>query len=134
MLSNLCARRCESSIELCFIGGKMRKSIGVAAIALLLVTSFVVPTFAKPYSRIVTLTTPEMVGNTQLVAGDYQLTVTGNKIALVRDHKLITEALGRWESRREVFGATAIIGDSTGQLREIQFQGDTRALVISSMY
>jgi hypothetical protein len=110
------------------------RRIGVAAVALLLITSLVVPTFAKPYSRVVILSLPASIGATQLVAGDYQVTVTGKKIALVRDHKLVTEANARWENRGEVFGATAIIADPTGQLREIRFQGDTRALVISSTY
>jgi len=110
------------------------RRIGMVAVALLLVTSLVVPTFAKPYSRIVSLSLPAMVGNTQLIAGDYQITVTGNKVALVHNHKLITEANARWVSRNEMYGATAIIADSTGQLREIRFEGDTRALVISSAY
>jgi hypothetical protein len=110
------------------------RRIGVAAVALLLVTSFVVPTFAKPYSRIVSLSLPAMIGSTQLAAGDYQITVSGNKIAVVHDHKLVTQANARWESRNEMYGATAIIADSNGQLREIRFEGGTRALVISSSY
>jgi hypothetical protein len=110
------------------------RRIGVAAVALLLVTSFVVPTFAKPFSRVVSLSFPTMVGNTQLVAGDYQVTVIGHNVALVRDHQLITQVNGRWQDVRGTYGATAIISDPSGQLREIRFQDTSRALIISTPY
>jgi hypothetical protein len=108
-----------------------RKSV-LATLTVLTLTLLVAPIFAKTFSRVVNLSKPARIGNAVLEPGDYQLTVEGSTITVVRDHQVVIKTEGRWESRGRSYGVTIISSGADGQIHEICFQGDHRVLVFSN--
>jgi hypothetical protein len=47
------------------------------------------PAFAKPFTKVVNLSLPTVIGGAHLDAGDYWVTVDGNKVTIVQDHKVV---------------------------------------------
>ncbi len=99
-------------------------------LALLAVTAMVVPASARPISKGVTLSRPATIGGKQLSAGDYKILVDGTNVTIEQNHKAVAEVEGRWESRDRKYDETAIVIGSAGQIKEIRFAGDNRALVL----
>ena len=110
----------------------MRRSSLAVTLALLAASAFSGPAFAKPFTKVVSLTLPATVGGTQLDAGDYWVTVNHNQVTIVRDHKVVARAEGRIEQGVRDNGVTIIVSGADGQLKEIHFDGGNQVLVMRS--
>lgn len=108
----------------------MRRNSFVVALALLAAGALAGPAFAKSFTQVVSLSVPAYVGNTQLRAGDYWVTVNGDHVTIVQDHKVVARCEGHIEQGVRDNGATIIVSDTDGQLRSIHFDGGTQVLVM----
>jgi hypothetical protein len=108
-----------------------RKSF-VATLALLAAAALSGPAFAKPFTKVVSLSLPTVIGGAHLDAGDYWITVDGNKVTIVQDHKVVAQAEGRLQQGIRDNGVTIIVSEADGQLKEIHFDGGNQVLVMKS--
>jgi hypothetical protein len=103
-----------------------RKSF-VATLALLAAAVLSGPAFAKPFTKVVNLSLPTVIGGAHLDAGDYWVTVDRNKVTIVQDHKVVAQAEGRLQQGIRDNGVTIIVPEADGQLKEIHFDEGTRS-------
>lgn len=100
--------------------------------ALLAAVALAIPAMAKPVSKHLTLSAPAKFGSTQLTAGDYHLLIDGTKVTVQRGRQIVAELEGRWEQREKKASANSVLLGAGGEVKEIRFAGDTRALVLST--
>jgi len=89
-----------------------------------------VPVFAKPVSTTLPVTHTVKVGQTEITAGDYRFLIDGNHLTILRGHKQIAEADGRWEDRSSKSDFNSIVSNSDGKLIELRFQGKKSVFVL----
>ena len=58
-----------------------------------------VPVFAKPFVKTINITQPAKVGQATLQAGEYRLTIDGNKVTVQHGKDQVAQSEGRWEDR-----------------------------------
>jgi hypothetical protein len=106
----------------------MRKSL-ISTLALLAITALAIPAISATISKKVTFEQKVSVNGTQVNAGDYRVTVDGNSVKIEKGHDVVVQTQGQLEQRNEKFQETAVIFDSTGTVKEIQFAGSNEAVV-----
>jgi hypothetical protein len=107
-----------------------RKSI-LSTVGFLAVTALVMPVFAKPFEKTVTLGQSAKIGATQLVAGDYKIVVDGNNVTIEQGKQVVAQTQGRIEQRDQKNDTTAVVIASNGEIQEIDFGGQNQDLVLS---
>src|SRR5258708_12331297 len=80
-----------------------------------------VPAFAKPFTQTINLTQAAKVGKALLQAGEYRLSIDGNKATVQKGRNTVAESEGRWEDRDQKSQYTAILLGPDGQVREVPF-------------
>jgi hypothetical protein len=99
--------------------------------ALFVALAMTVPAFAKPFTQTINLTQGAKVGKASLQAGEYRLSIDGNKATVQKGRNTVAESEGRWEDREQKSQYTAILLGSDGQVREVRFAGQKRVFVFS---
>ena len=108
------------------------KANSVSRIAALFVAlAMVAPVFAKPFTKTINLSQSAKIGKASLQAGEYQLSIDGNKATVQRGKNTIAESEGRWEDRDKKSDFTSILLGENGQVREVRFAGQKRVFVFS---
>src|SRR5215470_2416851 len=95
--------------------------------ALLVALAMVVPAFAKTIS----LSQAAKFGKASLQAGEYLLSIDGNKATVQKGKNTIAESEGRWEERASKSDYTSILVGENGQVREVRFAGQKKVFVFS---
>ena len=99
--------------------------------ALFVALAMVVPVFAKPFTKTINLSQTAKIGKASLQAGEYQLSIDGNKATVQRGKNPLAESEGRWEDREAKSEYTSILVGDDGQVREVRFAGQKRVFVFS---
>ena len=108
------------------------KATSVSRIAALFVAlAMVTPVFAKPFTKTINLSQSAKIGKASLQAGEYQLSIDGNKATVQKGKNTIAESEGRWEDRDKKSDFTSILLGENGQVREVRFAGKKRVFVFN---
>jgi hypothetical protein len=108
------------------------KANSVSRIAALFVAlAMVAPVFAKPFTKTINLSQSAKIGKASLQAGEYQLSIDGNKATVQKGKNTIAESDGRWEDRDKKSDFTSILLGENGQVREVRFAGQKRVFVFN---
>ena len=99
--------------------------------ALFVALAMVVPVFAKPFTKTISLSQAAKVGKASVQAGEYQLSIDGNKATIQKGKNTVAESEGRWEDRDKKADYTSILLGENGQVREVRFAGQKRVFVFS---
>jgi hypothetical protein len=109
----------------------MKSNSLVRTAALLGALALALPVFAKPFTKIISISQPAKVGHVTLQAGEYRLSIEGNKVSVQRGKEQVVESEGRWEERNTKSNYDAVLIGGDGQVKEVRFAGQTRAFVFS---
>jgi hypothetical protein len=93
--------------------------------------AMVVPVFAKPFTKTINISQAAKVGKASLEAGEYQLSIDGNKATVQKGKNTVAESEGRWEERDAKAQYTAILVGENGQVREVRFAGQKKVFVFA---
>ena len=99
--------------------------------ALFVALAMVVPVFAKPLTKTINISQPAKVGKASLEAGEYQLSIDGNKATVQKGKNTVAESEGRWEEREAKSQYTSILVGENGQIREVRFAGQKKVFVFA---
>jgi hypothetical protein len=99
--------------------------------ALLAVVAVAIPVFAKPVSKIISITQLAKVGKADLQAGEYRLLIDGTKATVQKGKSIVAESSGRWEERDTKSNYDAVLLGENGQVKEVRFSGQKRVFVFS---
>jgi hypothetical protein len=99
--------------------------------ALFVALAMVVPVFAKPFTKTINISQAAKVGKASLEAGEYQLSIDGNKATVQKGKNTVAESEGRWEERDAKSQYTAILVGENGQVREVRFAGQKKVFVFA---
>lgn len=99
--------------------------------ALVVALAMVVPVFAKPFTKTINLSQSAKIGKASLQAGEYQLSIEGNKATVQKGKNTLAESEGRWEDRDKKSDFTSILLGENGQVREVRFAGQKRVFVFN---
>lgn len=100
--------------------------------ALLVVVGLATPTFAKPISKIITISQAAKFGKADLKAGEYHLLIDGAKVTVQKGKIVLAETEGRWEERENKASNSSVLLGADGEVKEVRFAGDRRVLVIAN--
>jgi len=93
----------------------------------------VIPAFAKPVVKTITITSSQKIAGKELKSAEYTLRVDDTKLTVELRHKVVAEATGRWEPRDRKNDADTLVAGPDGQILELRFSGEKRVFVISTM-
>lgn len=99
------------------------------ALASALVVS--VGTFAKPVAKSLPIGHKVKVGQVDVQAGDYRVSIDGNHMVLLNGKKTVAEADGRWEDRDAKSEYTEIVSTAEGKVLELRFSGQKSVFVLN---
>jgi len=99
--------------------------------ALFVALAMVVPVFAKPLTKTINISQAAKVGKASLEAGEYQLSIDGNKATVQKGKNTVAESEGRWEEREAKSQYTSILVGENGQVREVRFAGQKKVFVFA---
>lgn len=99
--------------------------------ALFVALAMVVPVFAKPFTKTINISQAAKFGKASVQAGEYQLSIDGNKATVQKGRNTVAESEGRWEDRDVKSQYTAILVGENGQVREVRFAGQKKVFVFS---
>jgi hypothetical protein len=102
-------------------------------IAVLVLAVLVLPVFAKPVSRVITMVAEQKIAGKQLNHDDYTFIVDDTKMVVELKNKVVAEVTGRWEPRDRKYEGNTVVSGADGQIIEVRFSGEKRAFVIGSM-
>jgi hypothetical protein len=109
----------------------MKPKAIVRTAALLAALCVSVPVFAKPFVKTISITQPAKVGQVTLQAGEYRLSIDGNKVSVQRGKDQVAQSEGRWEDRSTKSDYDAVLLGENGQVKEVRFSGQKRVFVFS---
>jgi hypothetical protein len=101
-------------------------------LALFVVVGLAAPVFAKPISKIITISQAAKFGKADLKAGEYHLLIDGTKVTVQRGKTVLAETEGRWEERENKASNSSVLLGSDGEVKEVRFAGDRRVLVLAN--
>jgi hypothetical protein len=108
------------------------KSISMYRIAALFVAlAMVVPVFAKPFTKTISISQAAKFGTASVQAGEYQLSIDGNKATVQKGKNTLAVSEGRWEERDAKSQYTSIVVGGDGQVREVRFAGEKKVFVFN---
>ena len=99
--------------------------------ALLVALAMAVPVFAKPFTKTISLSQTAKIGKASLQAGEYRLSIDGNKATVQKGKNTIAVSEGRWEDRDSKPDYTSVLLGENGQVREVRFAGQRRVFVFT---
>jgi len=99
--------------------------------ALLVALAMAVPVFAKPFNKTINLSQTAKIGKASLQAGEYQLSIDGNRATVQKGKNTVAESEGRWEERDTKSDYTSVLLGENGQVREVRFAGQRRVFVFA---
>jgi len=99
--------------------------------ALFVALAMAVPLFAKPLTKTINLSQSAKFGKASLEAGEYQLSIDGNKATVQKGKNVLGESEGRWEERDAKSEYTSILVGENGQVREVRFAGQKKVFVFN---
>jgi hypothetical protein len=106
-------------------------ALGAVALALPMMAKSPKPaTDAKPKSATLTLDAPVQFGTTTVKPGTYKLVIDNDKATIENGNKVIANAPGRWEDRKQKADSTGF-ETTKGQVDDIFLHGDTRVFVLN---
>ena len=111
----------------------MRTNRWKSVIAVLALAFIVMPVFAKPVSRVITMVADQKIAGKQLNHDDYTFIVDDTKMVVELRHKVVAEVGGRWEPRDRKYESNTVVTGADGQIQELRFAGEKRAFIISGM-
>ena len=100
-----------------------------ALVAALAATSF--PVLSKPVNKTINISQNAKLGKAELQAGEYRLSIDGNKATVTKNKSTVAESEGRWEDRDTKSAYDAVLLGENGQVREVRFSGQKRVFVFS---
>lgn len=109
-----------------------RNKLWLPLVALLVVAGLAVPVFAKPISKMITISQSAKFGKADLKAGEYHLLIDGAKVTVQKGKTVVAEAEGRWEERENKASNSSVLLGSDGEVKEVRFAGDRRVLVLAN--
>jgi hypothetical protein len=112
---------------------KSRMNSLKSLIAVLALGVLVMPAFAKPVSKVITIVDNQKIAGKQLKNDDYTFKVDDTKMVVELRNKVVAEVTGHWEPRDKKYDGNAVLSGADGQIIEIRFSGEKRAFVIGSM-
>jgi hypothetical protein len=99
--------------------------------ALFVALAMVVPAFAKPFTKTINISQTAKVGKSSLQAGEYLLSIDGNKATVQKGKNTVAESEGRWEERDSKSSYNSVLVGEDGQVREVRFAGQKRVFVFN---
>jgi hypothetical protein len=99
--------------------------------ALFVALAIVVPVFAKPFTKTISISQAAKFGKASVEAGEYQLSIDGNKATVQKGKSTVAVSEGRWEEREAKSRYTAILVGEDGQVREVRFAGEKKVFVFN---
>ena len=101
------------------------------SLALAAALASTVPLLAKPFSKTINIAQSAKIGKADLRAGEYRLSIDGNKATVQKGRQTIAESEGRWEDRSTKSAMDSVLIGENGQVKEVRFSGQTRVFVFS---
>jgi hypothetical protein len=102
----------------------------LSLVALFVVVALAVPAMAKPVTKSLNLPTRTRLGGNLLDAGNYKLLIDDTTVTVKKGKEVIAQVQGEWEARAQKNDLTTILQGPNGEVLEIRFAGERRALVI----
>jgi len=99
--------------------------------ALFVALAMAAPLLAKPLTKTINLSQAAKFGKASLEAGEYQLSIDGNKATVQKGKSVLGESEGRWEERDAKSEYTSILVGENGQVREVRFAGQKKVFVFN---
>jgi hypothetical protein len=90
-----------------------------------------VPVFAKPINKTINISQAAKLGQASLQAGEYQLSIDGNKATVHKGKNKVVEIEGRWEERSAKSEYSSVLVGENGQVKEVRFAGEKRVFVFN---
>jgi len=109
----------------------MKSNALVRTAALLAALCLSVPVFAKPFVKTISITQTAKLGQATLQAGEYRLSIDGNKVTVQHGKDQVAQSEGRWEDRDKKSDYDAVLLGENGQVKEVRFSGQKRVFVLS---
>jgi hypothetical protein len=109
----------------------MKSQSFLRSMTLLAVIAMAVPVFAKPISKTINIPSAAKLGKADLQAGEYRLSIDGNKATVQKGKQVVAESEGRWEDRETKSLYDAVLLGDKGQVTEVRFSGQKRVFVLS---
>ena len=111
----------------------MRMNRWRSFVSVLALSVLVLPAFAKPIVKTITLTSNQKLAGKELKSDEYTFKVDDTKLVVELKHKVVAETTGRWEPRDRKNEADTFVTGADGQIMELRFAGEKRVFVISTM-
>jgi hypothetical protein len=110
----------------------MRKISWKSLVAVMALAVMVMPAFAKPESKIITLTSTEKFAGKELREGDYTFKIDDNKVTIELKNKVVAEVTGHWVPRDQKWEYDTFVAGADGQVAEIRLQGEKRTFMVGA--
>ena len=101
------------------------------SLALAAALASTMPLLAKPFSKTINIAQSAKIGKADLRAGEYRLSIDGNKATVQKGRQTIAESEGRWEDRSTKSAMDSVLIGENGQVKEVRFSGQTRVFVFN---
>jgi hypothetical protein len=98
---------------------------------LLVALAIAVPLLAKPFTKTISISQSAKFGTASVQAGEYLLSINGNKATVQKGKDTVAVSEGRWEERDAKSQYTSIVVDGDGQVREVRFAGEKKVFVFN---
>src|SRR6266852_9255961 len=105
---------------------RMKSNSFVRSMALLAAIALAVPVFAKPFAKTINIAQAAKLGKADLQAGEYRLSIDGNKVTMQKGKQMVAESEGRWEDRQTKSAYDSVLLGENGQVKEVRFVGENR--------
>jgi len=109
----------------------MKRNSIYRSAALLGAFAMAVPVLAKPITKTISISQSAKFGTASVQAGEYLLSIDGNKATVQKGKSTVAVSEGRWEERDAKSQYTSIVVGGDGQVREVRFAGQRRVFVFN---
>src|SRR5260370_37700017 len=110
---------------------RMKPTSLFRSVVLLAAIALAVPLSAKPFTKTINFAQAAKVGKADLQAGEYRLSIDGNKVTVQKGKQMVAESEGRWEDRQSKPAYDSVLLGVSGQLLEVRFAGQNRVFVLN---
>lgn len=109
----------------------MKSNSNYRIAALFVALAMVVPVFAKPITKTISISQAAKFGTASVQAGEYQLSIDGNRATVQKGKSTLAVSEGRWEERDAKSQYTSILIGENGQVKEVRFAGEKKVFVLN---
>lgn len=109
----------------------MKTNSVLRSLALAAALASTVTLIAKPINKTINITHSARLGKADLQAGEYRLSIDGNKATVEKGKQLVAQSEGRWEDRSNKAASDSVLIGEDGQVKEVRFAGQNRVFVFS---